>query len=244
MKKWLILLFLFFTFPLFAADKITVLAAASLTNVLDEIKTNYLKIHPDEQIDLVFASSSTLARQIEQGAPADIFISADQNWMDYLIEHKIVTNKQLLLTNTLVWITQTDNPALVDLDPAKLNTWLKPNTKIAVGDPSHVPAGLYAKEALTNLHLYTELAPHFVNASNVREALMYVELGEAEFGIVYSTDAKISPKVKVLFTFPQDSYPKIEYPMTLLNVKAQTFYDYLQTKAAQDVFAANGFVIP
>lgn len=244
MKKWIYLLSIFFIFPLCAAEKITILAAASLTNVLDEIKTEYLKTHPNNDIILGFASSSTLARQIEQGAPADIFISADQKWMDYLIDQKIVHHKQLLVANTLVWITQNNNDIPITLSPQKLGTWLKDSIKIAVGDPSHVPAGIYAKEALVNLHIYDQIAPHFINASNVREALLYVELGEAEFGIVYGTDAKISQKVKVALTFPKDSYPKIEYPMALLNKKAQDFYDYLKSKPAQDLFQARGFSKP
>lgn len=246
MKKLLSFCMAFlFVFAAAANQKITVLAAASLTNVLEEIKIAYLKTQPQAEIQLVFASSSTLAKQIEQGAPADIFISADQNWMDYLIKQNIVKEKKVLLNNTLVWIAPENAPEMpAPFNEKTLHSWIKPNTKIAVGDPSHVPAGIYAKDALTQLGLYESLKSHFVSASNVREALMYVELQEADFGIVYGTDAKITPKVKILFTFPDSSYPKIEYPITLLNQKALSFYDYLQSAPVSELFEQNGFSLP
>lgn len=244
MKKWIYVLCLFFTFSVYAAEKITVLAAASLTNVLDQIKTEYLKTHPETEINLVFASSSTLARQIEQGAPADIFVSADQKWMDYLVAKHLVGNKKILVNNELVWIAQKNYGGKINLDPEDLSKWINNKTKIAIGDPSHVPAGIYAKQALTSLHLYDLLSSHFVTASNVREALMYVELGEADFGIVYATDAKVSQKVKTVLSFPQSSYPKIEYPMALINPKAEQFYHYLASKSVQNIFEQHGFLIP
>ncbi|MWN05751.1 molybdate ABC transporter substrate-binding protein [Gilliamella sp. Pas-s95] len=232
------------TFFTSAAEKITVFAAASLTNAIQDVATAYKAEHKDVDIVFSFASSSVLAKQIEQGAPADIFMSADQKWMTYLIEHNIAKNKQDLLKNGLVLIAPKSSP----LDNVLINNntnWqaiLPKDERIAIGDPDHVPAGLYAKESLSNLGVFDKLLPQFAPASNVRDALMLVEHNEAALGIVYSTDAKVSDKVKIIGAFPADTFRSIEYPITLLNLKASDFYQYLNSPQAKAIFEKYGFI--
>lgn len=229
-----------------ATEKVLVFAAASLTNAMQDISTLYKADHKESDVVFSFASSSVLAHQIEQGAPADIFMSADQNWMDYLIDHKLVKNKEILLKNSLVLIA----PIASKLDHVTINsstdwnTLLPQDEKMAVGDPDHVPAGLYAKESLTNLGVFKQLEPKLAPASNVRDALMLVERGEAALGIVYSTDAKISDKVKIIGKFPADSFAPIEYPITLLtdNTSAKDFYQFLTMPQSLAIFKKYGFV--
>lgn len=223
-----------------ATQKITVFAAASLTNAMQDIATSY----KDAEIVFSFASSSVLAKQIEQGAPADIFMSADQKWMNYLIEHKVATDKQNLLKNGLVLIA----PKQSKLEKVEINTntdWqaiLPKGERLAVGDPDHVPAGLYAKESLTNLGVFDKLLPQMAPASNVRDALMLVERNEAALGIVYSTDAKVSDKVKIIGSFPAETFTPIEYPITLLKPEAKEFYQYLSSETAKKIFQKYGFI--
>lgn len=223
-----------------ATQKITVFAAASLTNAMQDISTSY----KDAEIVFSFASSSVLAKQIEQGAPADIFMSADQKWMNYLIEHKVATDKQNLLKNGLVLIA----PKQSKLEKVEINAntdWqaiLPKGERLAVGDPDHVPAGLYAKESLTNLGVFDKLLPQMAPASNVRDALMLVERNEAALGIVYSTDAKVSDKVKIIGSFPAETFTPIEYPITLLKPEAKEFYQYLSSETAKKIFQKYGFI--
>lgn len=227
-----------------SAEKITVFAAASLTNAMQDISKVYQEDHKDTEIVYSFASSSVLARQIEQGAPADIFMSADQKWMDYLIERDLVKEKETLLKNSLVLIAPI-NSTLSDVIINKTTDWstiLPSNEKMAVGDPDHVPAGLYVKESLTNLGVYAQLEPQLARASNVRDALMLVERGEAALGVVYSTDAKVSKNVKIIATFPADTFAPIEYPISLLNDSAKDFYNFLSTEQAKTIFQQYGFV--
>lgn len=223
-----------------ATPKITVFAAASLTNAMQDIATSY----KDAEIVFSFASSSVLTKQIEQGAPADIFMSADQKWMNYLIEHKVATDKQNLLKNGLVLIA----PKQSKLEKVEINAntdWqaiLPKGERLAVGDPDHVPAGLYAKESLTNLGVFDKLLPQMAPASNVRDALMLVERNEAALGIVYSTDAKVSDKVKIIGSFPAETFTPIEYPITLLKPEAKEFYQYLSSETAKKIFQKYGFI--
>lgn len=232
------------TFSTLAMEKVTVFAAASLTNAMQDIATEYKTDH--KNVDIVFsvASSSVLAKQIEQGAPADIFMSADQKWMTYLIYHNLVKDKEDLLKNTLVLIA----PVQSKLEKVEINTntnWqaiLPKGERLAIGDPDHVPAGLYAKESLTNLGVFDKLATQFAPASNVRDALMLVERNEAALGIVYRTDAKVSNKVKIVGIFPADTFTSIEYPIALLKPEAKDFYQYLKTPQAKIIFEKYGFV--
>jgi molybdate transport system substrate-binding protein len=227
-----------------ATEKITVFAAASLTNAMQDIATIYKDEHNDADIVFSFASSSILAKQIEQGALADIFMSADQKWMTYLIDHHLTTNKEDLLKNTLVLIA----PIQSKLNSIKINAktdWnkiLPKEERIALGDPEHVPAGLYAKESLINLGVFDKLSSQFAPATNVRDALMLVERNEAALGIVYNTDAKVSDKVKIIGIFPTNTFKSIEYPITLLNTNAINFYQYLQSPQAKVIFEKYGFI--
>jgi molybdenum ABC transporter, periplasmic molybdate-binding protein len=238
MKKISILIFalttLIFTFTAQALEKVTVFAAASLTNAMQDIASEYKVDHKNVEVIFSFASSSVLAKQIHQGAPADIFMSADQKWM----------TKEDLLKNALVLIA----PAQSKLDKVDINmntNWneiLPKGERIAIGDPDHVPAGLYAKESLTHLGVFDKLSPQFAPASNVRDALMLVERNEAALGIVYSTDAKVSDKVKIVGIFPAETFTSIEYPITLLKPEANDFYQYLKSPQAKMIFEKYGFV--
>ena len=235
---------LILSFSALATQKITVFAAASLTNAMQDIATAYKAEHQDAEIVFSFASSSVLAKQIEQGAPADIFMSADQKWMTYLIDHQLTKNKEDLLKNSLVLIA----PKQAKIDQVDINkdtNWqaiLPKGERLAIGDPQHVPAGLYAKESLTHLGVYDKLTPQFAPASNVRDALMLVERNEAALGIVYSTDAKVSDKVKIVGTFPADTFESIEYPITMLKSEANDFYQYLKSPQAKAIFEKYGFI--
>ncbi|EEP90740.1 molybdate ABC transporter substrate-binding protein [Yersinia kristensenii] len=229
-----------------AAD-ITVFAAASLTNALQDISAQYKK---EKQVDVVasYASSSTLARQIEQGAPADLFISADQQWMDYAIDKQqmVANTRYTLLGNELVLIAPKDSKIdKVEID--KKTDWKKllDGGRLAVGDPDHVPAGIYAKESLENLGAWSTLAPEMARANNVRSAMALVERAEAPLGIVYGSDAIASDKVKVVGVFPEASHKPVEYPMAIVkgheNPAVTAFYDYLKSPAAAVIFEKYGF---
>jgi len=230
-----------------AAEKITVFAAASLTNALQDIATQYQK-EKGVQVVSSFASSSTLARQIEQGAPADLFISADQQWMDYAIgKQQIVDNtRYTLLGNELVLITAKTSK-IDKVDISEKTEWLKliGDSRLDVGDPDHVPAGIYAKEALQKLGAWTTLEPKLARASDVRAAMALVEREEAPLGIVYGSDAIASKKVKVVGIFPAASHKPVEYPMAIVkgheNPTVSAFYDYLKTPAAAEIFTHYGF---
>ncbi|HDL6962415.1 TPA: molybdate ABC transporter substrate-binding protein [Yersinia enterocolitica] len=229
-----------------AAD-ITVFAAASLTNALQDIAAQYKK---EKQVDVVasYASSSTLVRQIEQGAPADLFISADQQWMDYAIDKQqmVANTRYTLLGNELVLIAPKDSKITkVAID--KKTDWKKllEGGRLAVGDPDHVPAGIYAKESLENLGAWATLAPEMARANNVRSAMALVERAEAPLGIVYGSDAIASDKVKVVGVFPEASHKPVEYPMAIVkgheNPTVTAFYDYLKSPAAAVIFEKYGF---
>ncbi|WP_311790307.1 MULTISPECIES: molybdate ABC transporter substrate-binding protein [Pantoea] len=230
-----------------AAEKVTVFAAASLTNALQEIATQYKK-KTDVEVVSSFASSSTLARQIEQGAPADLFISADQQWMDDAVAKKSMDDatRVTLLGNELVLVAPRSDSA----KPVTLNEqtdWksLLKGERLAVGDPDHVPAGIYAQEALQKLGAWQTVSPSLARANNVRAALALVERNETPYGIVYGSDAVASDKVQVVGTFPASSHKPVEYPMAIVkahnNAAVKAFYDYLKGPEAAAVFKQYGF---
>ncbi|WP_313570714.1 molybdate ABC transporter substrate-binding protein [Pantoea piersonii] len=230
-----------------AAEKVTVFAAASLTNALQEIATQYKK-KTDVEVVSSFASSSTLARQIEQGAPADLFISADQQWMDDAVAKKSMDDatRVTLLGNELVLVAPRSDSA----KPVTLNEqtdWksLLKGERLAVGDPDHVPAGIYAQEALQKLGAWQTVLPSLARANNVRAALALVERNETPYGIVYGSDAVASDKVQVVGTFPASSHKPVEYPMAIVkahnNAAVKAFYDYLKGPEAAAVFKQYGF---
>ena len=230
-----------------AAEKITVFAAASLTNAMQDIATQYQKKSGVEVVSS-FASSSTLARQIEQGAPADLFISADQQWMDYAVDKKSVVEntRYTLLGNDLVLIApKSDSAKSVTINAQTDWKSLLKGERLAVGDPDHVPAGIYAKEALQKLGAWDTVSPLLAPANNVRAALALVERNESPYGIVYGSDAVASDKVQVVGHFPADSHKPVEYPMAVVkehqNATVNAFYSYLQGPDAAAVFKQYGF---
>ncbi|MEI6858699.1 MAG: molybdate ABC transporter substrate-binding protein [Shewanella sp.] len=237
-----------------AEERVLIFAAASLTNALTEVgdifkadsEANPTAINPV----FSFASSSTLARQISEGAPAQIYLSANQKWMDYLVTQKAVAveSRVTLLRNSLVLIAPNSSPVnSVTLTNMWNITKAVGDSRIAVGDPDHVPAGRYAKQALSSLGLWQQAMPLLARANDVRGALALVERGESPFGIVYATDAQIAKKVKVVATFPASSHKSIEYPLAMVNSKATAattaFYQYLQTETAPVVFIKYGFKV-
>lgn len=227
--------------------KITVFAAASLTNAMQDIATQYQKGKTVE-IASSFASSSTLARQIEAGAPADLFISADQKWMDYAVSKDSIKtdSRETLLGNSLVVVApKASKTGDVKIDAKTDWASLLNGGRLAVGDPDHVPAGIYAKEALQKLGAWDTLSPKLAPAEDVRGALALVERDEAPLGIVYGSDAVASKGVKVVGTFPEDSHKKVEYPIAIVkgheNPTVTAFYNYLKGPEAGAIFQRYGF---
>ena len=231
-----------------AAEPITVFAAASLTDVLQQVGTVY-KATTGQEIRFSFASSSTLARQIEAGGPADIFASANEKWMDYLEKAGLILKDTRVspVSNQLVLIAPKDSPLgpVVVGREMDLLSMLDPDGRIAVGNTASVPAGIYAKEALTNLGLWAKAESRLAPSENVRVALAHVERGEADLGIVYATDAKIDPGVKTLGTFPPGSHKPITYPFAILkdpaSPAAKAFFAYLTGPEAMPIFEKYGF---
>jgi molybdate transport system substrate-binding protein len=236
--------------PVKAQDQpILVFAAASLKNALDEIAAEWTKAKKLE-VKVSYAASSALAKQLENGAPADIFISADLKWMDYAAEKKLIraNTRQNLLGNTLVLIGRKDGKIKdVKIAPNFDLAALLGNDRLAVGQVDSVPAGVYAKAALEKLGVYKSVEGKLAQAENVRVALTYVARGEAPLGIVYSTDAASEPQVVVVATFPADSHPAIIYPVAQLetsnNAKAAEFLKSLSSPASQAVFRKHGFAV-
>ena len=224
--------------------KIVVFAAASLTNAIDEIKKMYEK-ESKIQIQTSYASSSTLAKQIENGAPADIFISADTKWMNYLKEKNALKDNTTtnLLNNNLVLITPKGKAFKVDMSPL-FNFDSVFSGKLCTGETESVPVGIYAKQALKSLNWWDKIKSRIVGTQDVRAALVLVERGECEIGIVYETDAKVSDKVEIVATFPKDTHEAIVYPLSLTNrakSEVSDFYNYLKSERAKTVFIKYGF---
>lgn len=234
--------------PLFAGE-ITVFGAASMTNALQQIADEYSKNKPDDKIIFSFASSSTLAKQIAEGAPADIFVSANTKWLKFLQEKSLTVTgtEKVLVGNELVMIAPKQS-AVQNVDIAK-GEWLATlnNNYLSVGDPDHVPAGQYMKAAMQKLDLWEKVEDKLARAKDVRAALALVERAESPLGVVYSTDAKQSEKVKIVATFPVGSYPQIEYPVALIkehdNQDSRNFYNYLTSAEAKKIFEKYGFSV-
>ncbi|MEA2899344.1 MAG: molybdate transport system substrate-binding protein [Bradyrhizobium sp.] len=233
--------------PALAQDKrLTVFAAASMKNALDDIDAAYTA-KTGVKVVASYAASSALARQIEQGAPADVFVSADTDWMDYAITRKTVNEptRVNLLGNSIVLIapkdSKIDNVAIgPGFDLAKLAA----DGKIVTGDVKAVPVGKYAKAALQKLGAWDAAEPKFAMAESVRAALTLVARGEAVLGIVYSTDAKIEPGVKIVGAFPADAHPPIIYPVaatTTAKAEAADYLAFLRSSAAKAIFEKYGF---
>jgi molybdate transport system substrate-binding protein len=233
--------------PAAAQESITVFAAASLKNALDDTDTAFTKA-TGIKVTASYEASSALAKQIEQGAPADVFISADLAWMDYASQHKLIKPETRfnLLGNRLVLIatkeSKLDNvPIGQGFDLAKLAG----DGRIAVADVAAVPAGKYAKAALEKLGAWAAAEPKLAQAANVRATLAFVARGETPLGIVYETDAKIEPKVKIVGVFPDGSYPPVTYPVAATadskNTNAARYLTFLRSNAAKAIFDKYGF---
>ncbi len=233
--------------PAFAQDKsLTVFAAASMKNALDDIDAAFTA-KTGVRIVVSFAASSALAKQIEQGAPADIFVSADTDWMDYAASRKAINEPTRinLLGNSIVLIVPKDSKIDdVTIGPGFDLAKLAGDGKIATGDVSSVPVGKYAKAALEKLGAWQAAAPKFAMAESVRAALTLVARGESVLGIVYATDAKVEPGVKIVGTFPADSHPAIIYPVAATMTAKREAADYLaflRSTAAKAIFDRYGF---
>jgi molybdate transport system substrate-binding protein len=234
-----------FSFNLYALE-IHVYAAASLTDALTEIGQQYQKETGDQMI-FNFAASSVLAIQIQEGAPADIFFSADEAKMDSLAKKKLIVpeTRKSLLSNTLVIVVPEDSK--LKLSSAKDLVNVK--GYIAIAEPKTVPAGIYAKGYLNEIGTWSKIIDHLVPTENVRAALLAVELGNADAGIVYKTDAEISKKTKVAFEVPLEEGPKISYPIAVVSESknleaAKKALSYIESDAALEVFKKYQFLVP
>jgi molybdate transport system substrate-binding protein len=229
-------------------EPVTVLAAASLTDALEAVGDAYFE-ETGATVRFSFASSSTLARQIEAGAPAAIFVSANEEWMDYLAERGLIEadTRVAPIGNSLVLIAPADSPLTeVTIDASlDLAGLLGANGRLAVGDPAHVPAGQYAQAALEALGLWDAAEPRLAPALDVRGALALVERGEAPLGVVYATDANVAAGVRVVGVFPAETHAPVTYPFAILagarTPDAERFFAYATGERGLAVFERYGF---
>jgi len=230
--RWVLLCALLLSASVFGQERVLVFAAASLKNALDEVNAAYGK-----PVTASYAASSALARQIEAGAPAQVFISADEEWMDYLEKKNLVRpgSRRDLLGNRLVWIVPARAPPLQALGP---------NDRLALADPQHVPAGKYAKAALEKMGEWSKLSGRIAAAENVRAALALVARGEAPLGIVYETDALAEARVAVAGRIDPKLHPPIVYPAALLSTRGEDYFRFLSSEPARRIFARHGFSTP
>ncbi|WP_340119753.1 molybdate ABC transporter substrate-binding protein [Pelagibius sp. 7325] len=225
---------------------VTLFAAASTTEAVNEIAEAYAAA-TGGSIRPVVASSSTLARQIAQGAPADLFLSANVTWMDHLDGRQAIVpeTRVALLSNRLVLVAPADSPLRLRLSPDLDLGALLGDGRLAVGDPAHVPAGIYARHALEALGLWAQVEDKLAQSANVRAALALVDRGEAAAGIVYETDAAIAPRVKIVDVFPSEVTPAITYPLAIVaghdSPAVRRVYDFLTGDAAAAIFRKYGF---
>jgi molybdate transport system substrate-binding protein len=227
---------------------ILVFAAASLTDALQEIGAVYEKTSP-VRVRMSFDASSNMARQIEAGAPADVFFSADTRWMDYLQSRNLIqaATRRNVLGNRLVLIAPAGSQIKLKIAPHFPLAAALGNGRLATGDPDSVPVGRYAREALSALGVWDEVAARLAPAENVRAALMYVGRGEVPLGIVYASDALVDRNVRVVDTFPANTHAPIVYPAALTKSaqgEAAGFVTYLFSPQAHEIFLKYGFTEP
>jgi len=226
---------------------IVVFAAASLTDVLQELGTAYAKAS-GTRVEFSFAASSVLARQIEGGAHADAFFSADQDWMDYLEQRNLVqkATRRDVVGNRLALVAPADSTVQLEIKPNFPLVAALHGGRLSTGDPDSVPVGRYARAALTSLGVWNDVADLLVRADNVRTALAFVARGEAPLGVVYETDARVEKNVRVVGLFPDDSHPPITYPIALTtkaDVRAAGFLEFLRGPAGAAAFRKYGFIV-
>lgn len=226
--------------------KVTIFAAASLKNALEDINAAWTA-ESGKMATASFAASSALARQIEEGAPADIFVSADLKWMDYLEKEKQIRSdtRVTLLGNQLVLVAPKDSAVTVSIGKGFALGALLGDGRLAMGNTDSVPAGVYGKEALTNLGVWSDVEGRVAQSENVRAALLLVARGEAPLGIVYATDAASDPSVRVIGTFPEDSHKPIVYPAAVTTSSASSdaaaYLAFLGSDKARALFEKHGF---
>lgn len=231
-----------------AADSVLLFAAASTTDAVEELQTVFERQHPGMRLKVSFAASSTLAKQIAAGAGADLFLSANREWADYLEKEKLAARRHDLLANRLVIVLPADSPLQIEGPRGLLAAGVR---RLALGDPDSVPAGVYAKQALTKLDLWDQLRVKVVSGADVRQALQFVETGAAEAGIVYATDAAAAKRVRVAAKIDPQLTEPIVYPLVLVRKAAgqapteaaEKYYHFLQSKEAAAVFRKYGFEV-
>lgn len=234
--------------PAIAADKVTVFAAASLKNALDAANAAWAKESGKEAV-ASYAASSALAKQIEGGAPADVFISADLDWMDYVAKKDLIKadTRSNLLGNRIVLVASKDNAKPVDIKQGFDLAGLLGDRKLAMGEVKSVPAGKYGKAALENLGVWSSVESKVAGAESVRAALALVSRGEAPYGIVYQTDVTADPGVVIAGTFPAESHSPIIYPIAILaeskNPDSVAYLDFLKSEKAAHFFTDQGFTV-
>ncbi|UPA25033.1 molybdate ABC transporter substrate-binding protein [Shinella oryzae] len=234
--------------PAVAAEKVTVFAAASLKNALDAANAAW-QAETGNETAVSYAASSALAKQIEAAAPADLFISADLAWMDYVAEKKLIRDdtRSNLLGNRIVLVAPKDAAKAVDIKEGFDLAGLVGDGKLAMGAVDSVPAGKYGKAALEKLGVWPAVESKVAGAESVRAALALVSRGEAPYGIVYETDAAADPGVAIVGTFPEDSHPPIIYPVAILaesrSPAAAAYLDFLKSEKAAPFFTGQGFTI-
>jgi molybdate transport system substrate-binding protein len=226
--------------------EILVFAAASLTNVLGDLSADWQRAS-GVTVKLSFAASSVLARQIEAGGKADVFVSADQEWMDYLQSRGLIEKptRRDLVGNRLVLIAPSDSKIELKIAPGFPLVAALGGGRLATGDPDTVPVGRYARSALISLGIWDVIQGRLVRADNVRSAMMFVARGEVPLGIAYATDALVDPKVRIVDTFPANTHAPIIYPAAVVNggrIEASPFVEFLGSTGARDTWMKYGFV--
>jgi molybdate transport system substrate-binding protein len=235
--------------PQAAEGEVVVFAAASLKNALDQVAKEWGAKSGGQKVAISYAASSALAKQIESGAPADIFASADLDWMDYLAKKGLIQpdTRVNLLGNQLVFVAPKDSTAKVEMGPKLDLASVLGDGRLAMANVDSVPAGKYGKAALQSLGAWDGVKDKLAQAENVRAALQLVARGEAPLGIVYLTDVASDPKLRVVATFPEDSHPPIIYPVAILksssNPAAKSFFEFMRSGDAKGAFDKQGFTV-
>jgi len=230
------------------SGNVVVFAAASLKNALDAINAQWQK-ETGKKAVISYASSPALAKQIEQGAPAQLFISADLDWMDYVAQRNLIKpeTRSNLLGNRIVLIAHKDRAQAIEIKAGFDLAKVLGAGRLSMANVEAVPAGKYGKAALEKLGVWTSVSSKIAQAENVRAALLFVSRGEAPAGIVYQTDAAADPNVKIIGTFPGDTHPPIIYPIALTanasHPDAAAFLAYLKSARAKPAFEAQGFTM-
>lgn len=247
MKPYLLILLSFACFSVgCSGEELVIFGATSLTDALTEISQRF-STEQNVKVYCNFAGSSTLQRQIEKGAPADVFISASPKQMDALQRKGLIyeNTRRTILNNRLVLVVPVNSPlSITDVELLTQDSI----RRIAIGEPNSVPAGIYGREALTHRGVWDAVQPKLIPSADVRSTLVHVESGEVNVGIVYQTDASISKKVRIIYQFPDSSHSPIVYPAAVLRntghqVLAQAFLDYLQTPDVAIIFEKHGFSV-